>query len=331
MAKTLLGIEFGSCRIKISVVKGNKVVKFIKEDMPENIIQGGEVVSWEALSDFLGQVVRKKHLGGKDVALVIPDSMTYTRRLSVPIMNEKQLKVNLPYEFHDFIAEGKENYIYDYAVVSVEEDENGTDIGLNILAVAISKELMTNYVQLFKRLRMKLVMAAPQCLCFGALMRHIDPQLSTKDFAILDLGYTATRINIFSDGVFDTTRSIELGCQALARRVAEQLGCDEHIASLYLVQNTNDIMNSESVRDICADIAVDVMRAVNYYSYEKRDNSLENIYICGGGAMIPQLVEELRDNVPLNIVPLAELSNNIVSEDVLTNGPASAGICWNAD
>ena len=125
--KNLLGIEFGSSRLKIAEVKGDKVVRFVKEDMPERIIQNGEIIAWDALQEFLGEVFKKNKFTSKNVALVVPDTMTYTRRLSVPLMTEKQLKVNLPYEFHDFIAEGKENYIYDFAVVNVLQDENETD------------------------------------------------------------------------------------------------------------------------------------------------------------------------------------------------------------
>ena len=141
----------------------------------------------------------------------------------------------------------------------------------------------------------------------------------------------ASRINIFSEGVFDTNRAIELGCAALARRVADLLGCDEHIAALHMVQNTNNVMDSEAIRDLCGDIAVDVMRAMNYYNYEKRDNTLENIYVCGGGALIPQLIEELSENVPLQIVPLSDLATDDVEPDALINGPAAIGICWNAE
>lgn len=329
MAKKVLGIEFGSSRVKIAVVRNKRLLRFVKEDMPENVVQGGEIVSWDALAEFMRRVIRKNHLGTNEACLVIPDTLTYTRRLSVPLMNANQLKVNLPYEFHDFIAEGKENFIYDYAVVGVNQDENGIDVGLDILGVAVSRELISNYMALFKRLKLKLTMAAPQCLAFGTLMKNLDESLEDKDYIILDLGYSATRINIFSNGIFDTTRSIELGCQALAKQVAELKGCDEHIAALYLVQNTDGVMDTESVRDVCGQIAVDVMRAVNYYTYEKRDNTLETIYLCGGGAMIPQLIEELRDSVPLNIVPLADLAKGSIDEDALTNGPASIGICWN--
>ena len=331
MAKNILGIEFGSSRIKIAEVKNDRVVHFIKEDMPESIVQGGEIISWDALNEFMSEVFKKNKFNVKNVSLVVPDALTYTRRLSVPLMNEKQLRVNLPYEFHDFIAEGKENYIYDYAVVGIEQDENEVDIGMDVLAVAVSKELMANYSELFKRNRLKLKMAAPQCLSFGSLMKKLNPEVAEKDYAILDLGYSATRINIFSEGIFDTTRSIELGCQALARRVAEQLGCDEHIAALYLVQNTNNIMDTEQIRDVCSNIAIDVMRAVNYYGYEKRDNTLETIYVCGGGAMIPQLIEELRDSVPLEIKPLSDFASEEIGEDALINGPGAVGICWNGE
>ena len=329
MAKNILGIEFGSSRVKIAEVKNGNVVKFVKEDMPENIVVRGEIVAWDALSEFFAGVLKANKFSSKKAALVIPDSLTYTRRLTVPIMTAAQLKVNLPYEFHDFISDDKDAYIYDYAIVGIESDENGTDTGLDVLAVAVRKDLINNYTALFKRMRMKLVMAAPQCLAFGALIRHIKPEMANKDFIILDLGFSATRINIFSNGIFDTTRSIEIGCQALARRVADQIGCDEHIASLYLTQNTDGIMDTEALRDICGDIAVDVMRAVNYYTYEKRDNTLETIYVCGGGALIPQLVDELRESVPLEIVPLSELTDDTVDDDSLINGPASIGICWN--
>ena len=331
MASGYLGVEFGSSRMKMAEVKNGRLVKFVKEDMPENIIRDGEIVSWDALSEFLKGVLKENKFSTNKVALVVPDNLTYTRRMTLPLMTVAQLKVNLPYEFHDFISDDKDAYIYDYAVIGIEQDENGNDTGMDVLGVAVSKELMNNYRQLFKTVRMKLMMAAPQCLAFSALVKHLNPEVAEKDYAILDLGFSASRINIFSDGVFDTNRAIELGCAALARRVADLLGCDEHIAALHMVQNTNNVMDSESIRDLCGDIAVDVMRAMNYYNYEKRDNTLENIYVCGGGALIPQLIEELSENVPLQIVPLSDLATDDVEPDALINGPAAIGICWNAE
>ena len=192
MAKSVLGVEFGSSRIKICEVKNDAVVRFVKEDMPENIVVGGEVVAWEALADFVGSVMKANHFNTKQIHLVIPDTLTYTRRLTLPIMTAQQLKVNLPYEFHDFISDDKDNYIYDYAVVSVMKDENGSETGLDVLGVAAAKDLIEHYVELFRSRRMKLVNAAPQCLAYGCLVQKIEPELADK-------GFHYSRSRIFCD------------------------------------------------------------------------------------------------------------------------------------
>ena len=329
MAKNILGIEFGSDRIKISEMKNGELVHFVAADMPENIVLNGEVVAWDALSDFLAEILKKNRFSAKQVALVIPDSLTFTRRLSVPLMSDAQLKVNIPYEFRDFVSDAKDAYIYDYALVAAEKDEDDNDVGLEVIAVAVRKELMDRYQALFKGLRLKLVMAAPQCLAYGALVRKLKPEMYDQDFIILDLGHTATRINIFSDGIFDTTRSIENGCSTLIRKVADLAGCDTHLARMHLIQNTDGVMDSSEIRDICGEIAVDVMRAVNYYTYEKRENTLDTIYLCGGGALIPQLQAELKDSVPLNVALLSDITENESETEAVVNGPASVGICWN--
>jgi type IV pilus assembly protein PilM len=155
------------------------------------------------------------------------------------------------------------------------------------------------------------------------------PEIAEKDYIILDLGYSATRVNIFSDGVFDTTRSIDLGTKSIHQAIAKELGCDERLAALYMVQNTNNVMDSDAVRDICGNIAVDVMRAINYYTYEKRENTLEAIYTCGGGALTSQLIAELKEAVPLDVVPLASLCKKEEDKEAITDGPAAVGICWN--
>ena len=55
-------------------------------------------------------------------------------------MTVKQLQLNLPFEFHDYISEPTEKYFYDYAVI--EEGEKT----MKLLAVACSRELIDRYM-----------------------------------------------------------------------------------------------------------------------------------------------------------------------------------------
>ena len=72
MAKNVLGIEFGSSRIKIAEMKGGSLSRFVTEDMPEHIVFNGEIVAWDALSDFLGEVMKKHHINMKNGVQVVP-------------------------------------------------------------------------------------------------------------------------------------------------------------------------------------------------------------------------------------------------------------------
>ena len=329
MANGLLGMEFGSSRLKIAEVRDHKVVRFATADMPDNIIRNGEIVSLDGLADVLQEVLKEQKFSAKKVCLAVPDAETIIRRLQFPLMTEAQLKVNLPFEFHDFITGEKDDYLFDCAMIGIESDESGKDTGMDLLGVAVSKQKMLDYQTMFRRIGLKLVEAAPASLAIGCLLNQLVPESRNRDFAVLDLGYHSSDILMFSDGIYDTKRTYELGCEAMAQRIAEQKNCDIHIASLHLKQNKDGVLDSEAVSDISGEIAVNVMRAVNYYTYEKRDNSLEVLYVTGGGAWIEPLVKQISDTVPLKVVLLSSLKNAAVSdEEALISGSAACGICF---
>ena len=328
-SKSVLGFDLGGNQIKIVEIKKNKVVKFVKEDMPDGIISDGEITAWETLYEFLYGVISQNRFRAKNARLVLPDKQVNLIRITTPIMSEKQLAVNLPFEFKDFISDDSEAYIYDYALKGITQDENGNDTGYDILACATSSALMDKYIELFDRLHLNLEMATPQCLCIETLMKRINPSLADEDFAVIDLGYSTTRINIFSNGIYDTARTIDTGCRNIVERITALKECNDDEAIHYMNENTEGILDSPEIMDICSDIAINIMRAVNYYAYEKQNNELHNLYVCGGGATIPQLVSELDENVPLNIIVMSEFTDSEMGKDVLVNGHAAAGICWN--
>ena len=327
--KSVLGFDLGGNQIKIVEIKKNKVVKFIKEDMPEGIISEGEIVGWETLYEFLYGVLDQYKIKTKTARLVLPDKQVNLIRITTPIMSEKELAVNIPYEFKDYITDDFDAYVFDYALKGIAQDENGTDTGFDILACAIPSMLMEKYYELFDNLKLNLEMATPQCLCVEVLMKRVDPSLADETFAVIDLGYSATRINIFTNGIYDTARTIDTGCRNIVERIEALKECNEAEAIHHMNENTDGIMDSPEIMDICSEISVNIMRAVNYYSYEKQSDELQNMYVCGGGASIPQLVKELTENISLNVIVMSEFTDSNMGKDVLVNGHAAAGICWN--
>ena len=59
----------------------------------------------------------------KKVSLILPDEDLYFSRTTLPLMSEKQLKVNLPYEFSKIVGKDADQYIYDYSLISRNDHE----------------------------------------------------------------------------------------------------------------------------------------------------------------------------------------------------------------
>lgn len=325
MAKSFLGIEIGNRDLKIVEFKNGKVLNFIEEELPLNMVKNNEIVAFDGMSDYLKQVIKEHHIKGKKVCFVVPDEAVYTRRLNLPLMTINQLKVNLPYEFRDFIPEEKEAYIFDYKVVDFYETEDGARM-MDLLAVAVSKKLMDLYAGMFKHAGLKLIEAAPKFLALGELMGFINEEFNEKDFAILDLGYGSTRLSIYEKGIFDLTRNIETGVTHISDIAADLLNVDRTVAPVYLLENVDNVQQRPEVNDICVEIAISAMRAMNYYTYQKRDNTLEYVYLFGSGIEVAPLVDEIVRHVPLKAMYLKDLSDDALVSEALGNGPAALGI-----
>ena len=117
MAKTYTAIELGAHSVKMAVCDGSRVSKIIIEQMPEGLIVDNRITSHDALADFLKDVIRANGGAPKEAVMVLSGAQAITRRVKFPMMTVDEVKLNLPYEFRDFIAEGKERFVYDYAVL----------------------------------------------------------------------------------------------------------------------------------------------------------------------------------------------------------------------
>ena len=54
-------------------------------------------------------------------------------------------------------------------------------------------------------------------------------------------------------------------------------------------------------------IAVELMRALNFYRFSNRESTLADMWLCGGGAAIVPLRDAIRDMLDVELHPAEEL------------------------
>ena len=105
----IISMEIGNHTIDMVVCVDDEPKKFIQAELPENIMRNDEIVSYDAMADFIKETIKENKIKCKKVALTLPDRKLLVRRVNLPLMTVSQLRVNLPYEFRMYITDKKED------------------------------------------------------------------------------------------------------------------------------------------------------------------------------------------------------------------------------
>ena len=326
------GIEIGSKQVKMTQCCDNCLYKVVIEPLPDNYVNNGTIVSMEAMSIFLKEMAKKYRFPDKNCAIVLPDSVAFSRRLTMPAMTVDHLKINLPYEFHDFINDRKEKYVFDYCILDMQYDENQKPVAMDLMAAAAPKDVISEYEAMVKQAGFKLQIAAPEVFAYSNLVREyerVEELEESREYCFVDFGYHSTKLHIFSGSRFEVTREIDYGCAHLIQTVAAIKNVDQHVAQSYVMKNYLDIWNLEECRGIYESIGVEIMRASNFYSFNNPESHLDTVYYCGGGSLITPLTEAVSSHISLDVRPITELMTIVgdIPADACIS-PASAGITY---
>ncbi|SEA26712.1 type IV pilus assembly protein PilM [Oribacterium sp. KHPX15] len=326
----VVGISIGNYRISVSYVVKGQLKSYFYENVPDNAVKDGMIQYWDAMSEFLRDTLKQHGIKCKNVIFSVPLNGVYIRNIELPLMNLQQLELNLPFEFHDYISESSDKYFYDYAVIEK------TDKSMRLQAVACSKELIERYRKMAKAAKLVPIGLVPEVIGIQRILGAYKQQFSIeeqKDFAILDMGDQSFKIHFYNKGIYNATRTFEPGGYALAEKISEINGTDIHISHLALEENLNNIQSHPSLVQMYENRAVEIMRALNFYSYSNNNNNIDTLYYCGGVSNIRKYIKVLSETVNLPVRPLGDLVAVMDDEvrDSFISCPQSHGITVDPD
>ena len=169
--KNCLGIEIGHYRIKIAYAEKGKLKEFISER-----VQGMDLTDMRVCADLIKDLLKEYAIRCRNVVFVIRQEDAYVRRFEMPLMTEEQLRLNLPYEFHDYIGDEMDKYVFDYAMIQTKERT------MDLLGAACTKALTQQFEKLAKMAHLKLIGLVPAVL---GLERILEYAQERKDYAVL--------------------------------------------------------------------------------------------------------------------------------------------------
>jgi type IV pilus assembly protein PilM len=320
----IIGLDIGNYRLKVATGEGSGA-RVVAARLPDNLVKGNEIVAFEAMAQFIKESLKKARISPGKCAIVLPNGLYHLRRTKVAVMTTGQLKVNLPYEFHDYIAQDTDSYVYDYLVLGNDGNE------LDIMAAALQKDRMYRFERMCRDAGLKLTGIVPDVLCLqNVVERYMEISgQQNGDYVILDIGHLSTTLTFFRDGVYEISRDMSFGGESISRKVADDSGIDIHIAQLNVEKNQNDVLKSEPLREIYENIATEINRVLNFYNYNNPGNKIECIYFCGGGSHVAPLMQTITNTTGMamrSVSELIDVGRNSGSKADYASSPQAFGV-----
>ena len=321
MAKTILGVDIGSDSLKLALVSGDEIKKTVVVPIPNSLVKEYRIVSPETMGELIRDTMKENGIHAKNAAIVLPNELVYVRSVTMPLMSADQLVYNLPFEFRDYITEELKDYVYDYAMISSLEELKETPQSeseedappsldtleplrseMELLAVAAPVSVVEESKDLLRKAGLKMTRAAPTVSSYISLIRDKEQRgQGCGEYCILDLGYQAIRMYMFRGECHMVTRNLEVGLSSLDDVIADAYNIDVHLAHTYLLTNYNQCQESETCMAAYGNISVELMRALNFYRFSNPDSQLEDIWLCGGGAVIAPLRQSIAQTLDMRV------------------------------
>lgn len=308
MGKTRLGFDIGNSSVKVAAVSRDKAEVF-EIRMPDNMMQEGEITMPNSFSGFLREERKKHKIPKGECALVMPARQVICRTVTLPKMSAEQLMLNLPYEFSEFIQGDADRFFCDYAMCEPSGDDRDGEEQMTLIAAAAAKDRILQYTRLFAGAGLKLRALLPgemALIRMTALHRQKHPE-GPQEYCFINLGWESVLITIVKRDRIQAMRQINLGCRQLDMVIADLVNEDPFLAASYKFNNYQNVLDAAECEAVYSNIAVEILKVVNFYRFNYRDSQLAGVYLTGGGSSIPQLCGRIEEMLGLAVLPVTEL------------------------
>lgn len=306
MASSTVGVDIGTGSVKLAFREGG-MVRLVSRQLPENLMGENDVVAPETLSLLITELRKAEHVSARDAVMVLGDSSTFFRHVTLPLMSDAELKLNLPYEFRDYIDEDPGAYVYDYAVDEIPLDEEANPSKLELYAAAASRKLIDDRANVLRKSGFRLRRVIPAQMAYTRLMQgYLDrnPEEDGLHQVFIDIGYERVSVHLFQGQKFKASKTIDFGGRDLDMAIADLKGVDRHVASTYKQSNFEGVLDSPECEAVYDQLCFEINKVVNFYNFSNAEN-VERMYLSGGGVEIPQLMDVVMRSFPIPLETIA--------------------------
>ncbi len=270
----------------------------------------------------LREIMHEMHIHRADVNYAVPAQSVFARFVKLPALDAEKIDKIIAFEAQQNVPFPMDQVVWDYQLVG-----GGMGEQIQVVIVAIKRDLLEAINNAVEEtgLRTRIIGVASMALYNAFCYNYSDLNGCSL---LVDIGARTTNVCFVESGrIF--SRSLPIGSSAITAAIAKEFG--ESFAAAETRKNRDAFVAlggaaepadpnigrlSKIVRSTMTRLHAELIRSVTYYRAQQQGDQPARIFLCGGGAGMPNMREFFQEKFELPVEFFNPLQNVSVSGSV---------------
>lgn len=307
-----VGVEFDTSSVRAVEVRRGGAARAHSVALPAGAVAQGEISDPEAMTAALRQLWKEGRFRSRSVTIGLANHQTVARQLTLPALNDRDLRSAVTFELEDQIPFATEECLIDHLVVEHLDGEDGTPKGTRVLAVATLRSSIEQVVAVCRGARLRVRAADPTPF---ALIRATAPLLhSDAPTAVVQVNEGSLALVVHRDGIPSFARVVMVSGEAASAMSGE---LEEELERIEQFRRSADGTAASPVAlpGERSDPMVETIRAtLEYYAIQAGAVPIERLALVGD-ERVARLHPQLSRVLDLPVALVAPLDPGLPVQD----------------
>ncbi len=313
---------FNKKHIRVGLDIGNNLLKVVELEKKNNsyeITKFGVKAVDEAkgLAKTIKELFEETRISTKEVNISVSGENVVARYVSLPKMNEVELKKAMAFKLEDHIPFKPEEVYMDYYPMGEEKSSKNR---IMIFLVAVKKEFLDERLKIVRQAGLEPKLVTIDALAVKRNFYHNYPDKNLANIAILNIGDKITNLLIAQGQTPYFVRDTQFGGDTITAAIKSKIEIPQKEAQELKINlksspsNVLEIVKTTLINNLLNEIFV----SLEFYE-NLTERRIEEIYITGGSSQLSGLTEFLTEYLNLKAFVLDPVKNIPFSQRLLKN------------
>jgi type IV pilus assembly protein PilM len=306
----LIGIDISSTSIKMVELSddgrgGYKLEGYSTAPLAKEAMVDGNVGELEKVADAMKQAWKLLGSREKRVALALPASAVISKKVLMNAgLREEDMEAQVEAEANQYIPFSLDEVNIDFQVLGPAP--NNPD-EVEVLIAASRKEKIEDRVAAAEGAGLKVTVMDVENYATEAAYSLVASQLPNagreQTVIIIDIGASMMHVNVLHDNKSVYTREQNFGGGQLTQEIQRRFGLSLEEAEIAKRKGgLPESYDSEVLQPFMQSLAMEVARALQFFTSSTQYNRIDHIVLAGGCATIPAIDVVVQDRTQVNTV-----------------------------